>query len=540
MNKLDLSDTSARVIPKILRTQAEQAGDTDFLVTEDQRVSFKEAEEITNRLASGLRQHGLGKGDRVAFYMENRPEVVLLALAVNKLGAIWSPINTDYKGRWLSDTLQRARLRLLITDSPNVERVLEIQDELAGTDLLVFPEPGDVIPAGAFSFSRLLESEPAELSYEDQDYGDTCAILWTSGTTGKSKGVLQSYNSWIRPIVVGASPQYDSEEGDVIYCMLPLFNSAAWITCVFRALIEGLPCVIDRRFSVSQFWKRIRIFGATQTFALGAMSVFLLNSPARPDDADTSLRVAMMVPMPPDKWSVFEQRFGVSLLRSGLGQSECMLITNQLNAVEGVPVYSLGFPGNDIEIKLLDDEGGEVAPGKPGEIAVRPLEPYILFNGYFDSPEATMEAYRGEWYLTGDLARQDVDTGAYFYVDRKKDAIRFAGRNLSTLEVESVVRQHPSVEDVAAFGIPSEEVESEYELKIDIVLTPGKAAETTYEDICQFINDNGPHYFVPRYMEFRDSLPYTPTNKIQKFQLREKGLSSNTWDLKRSKYQVQR
>ena len=134
------------------------------------------------------------------------------------------------------------------------------------------------------------------------------------------------------------------------------------------------------------------------------------------------------------------------------------------------------------------------------------------------------------------MAQRDPQSGAYFYKDRKKDAVRFGGRNISTLEVESVVRQHPDVKDVAAFGIPSKEVESEDELKINIILAAGSTA--THEDIAAFINRNGPYYFVPRYMEFVTELPYTPNQKVQKFQLRDQGVSEATWDLKNSDYQI--
>lgn len=539
MNKLDLNNTADRIFPKILRRQAQECGDSLFLITDQQRISFAEAEQVTNALAAGLQELGLAQGDRIALYMGNRPEMVLLALAANKLGAIWTPINTDYKGEWLLDSLQRSRCKVLATDSEFSLRLQSIQDQLsADTAVVLVSDEGQATAPGMHSYAELAAQAPLQLDYADQHYGDTCAVLWTSGTTGKSKGVLQSYNCWIRAIVSGASLQFQSREGDIIYCMLPLFNTASWITCIFRALIEGLPCVIEERFSVSQFWDRVEHFGATQTFAIGAMGMFLLNAPPRKNDGDNSLRVAQIVPIPPDHWSAFEQRFNLKLIRSGMGQSECQLVTTQLEDRADVPVYALGFPREDTEMRLFDDEGREVGSGEVGEIGIKPLTDHVLFNGYFDNPEATAAAYRGEWYLTGDLARQDPDSGAYFFVDRKKDAVRFAGRNISTLEVESVVRRHPAVQDVAAFGIPSEEIDSEHELKLDIVLREDTEADS--EALCRFINEHAPHYFVPRYIEFVSSLPYTPTNKVQKYKLRENGIGPDTWDIKKSDFKVER
>jgi crotonobetaine/carnitine-CoA ligase len=303
-------------------------------------------------------------------------------------------------------------------------------------------------------------------------------------------------------------------------------------------MIAGISCVIEEKFSVSQFMERIEHFNATQTFAIGAMGVFLMNTPERAEDAETPLREAAIAPMPPELWKKFEQRFGVRLNRAGLGQSECLLLLNQEHTDIELPTYCLGLPAPDVDVCLFDDTGQEVADGEVGEICVRPLAPHILFNGYFDDPETTAATYRGEWFLTGDMGRRDPANRAFYFVDRKKDAVRFAGRNISTLEVENVVRRHPAVKDVAAFGIPSELLASEDELKLNIVLTEGAAA--TPEDFCAFINERAPHYFVPRYMEFVTELPYTPTNKVQKYLLRKAHLSKDTWDLKNSNYIVQK
>jgi crotonobetaine/carnitine-CoA ligase len=538
MNLLDLSAPETRILPQLLQRQAREAPDTDFLIRDDTRISFGRADALTDALASGLESLGVARGDRVGMYLSGRPEAVLVPLAVNKLGAIWTPISTDYKGEWLADTLARSRCKVLVTESDLASRIEDVRDRLSDESIVVL-EDGDVErPASTVSFASLLDAPPREFDCSDQHYGDTCSILWTSGTTGKSKGVLQSHNNWLRPIHRGATPQYKSQPGDVIYNVLPIFNSAAWVTSIFRALVEGIPCVLDGPFSVTHFWERIRKYGATETFTLGAMHMFLWNAPERPDDADNPLRAAQMVPMPPEIEGPFQERFGIEILSAGYGQSECLMICS--TAFQDSPPGSLGFPMDDMELKLFDENDEEVAPGEPGEMRIHELEPHVLFNGYFDDEAATRDAYRGpnrEWYCTGDLGRQD-ESGAFFFVDRKKDAIRFAGRNISTMEVESVVRRHPAVADVAAFGVTSKELAAESELKIDVVLA--EDASLTYEDLAGYINDNAPHYFVPRYMEFVDSLPYTPTNKVEKYKLREKGVTAGTWDLRASTYQVRR
>ncbi|AQA19079.1 AMP-binding protein [Halioglobus japonicus] len=536
--KLTLENRDDRLLGKILGTQAEHNGDTRFLVTDDVTITFAEADAQTNCLANGLRSLGIGPGDRVVLLLSNCPELVLLTLAINKLGAIWVPINTDYKGEWLADAIVGSKPALVVTDTGLAPRLADICDALGDVQYALLGDASASLLPGAVSYQSLLGHAPLQPDYSQQNCSDTCAILWTSGTTGKSKGVMQSHNNWIRAIVEGASIPYDSAPDDVIYCPLPLYNSGAWITCVYRALIEGIPCVLEQRFSVSTFWERINHFGATQVFAIGAMGSFLMNAPASADDASNTLRKAQIVPMAPQLWTAFEQRFGVELITSGLGMSECLLIMNHNNCDSDVPSYALGLPTDDLDLKLCDEEGREVAPGTPGEICIRAKQPNALFNGYFDNPQADAASFRGDWFMTGDLARFDPESGAYFFADRKKDAVRFAGRNISTLEVESVVRRHPDIADVAAFGIPAAENSNEDELKLALILKP--KSKLSPEALCQFINDNAPYFFVPRYIDFATSLPYTPTQKVQKFALRQQGNSASTWDLKNSSFKVSR
>ena len=190
-----------------------------------------------------------------------------------------------------------------------------------------------------------------------------------------------------------------------------------------------------------------------------------------------------------------------------------------------------------IQVRLVDDDGRDVAVGEAGELWVKPLQPHFIFNGYFDNPQATADAFAGEWYKTGDMLRCNED-GFYFFADRKKDAVRYKGRNISTFEVELAARQHPAIADCAAFGIPSEELESEQEIMLDVILKPGQVLEAL--ELARFINDNAPYFFVPRYIQFVDSLPYTPTNKVQKFRLRERGVTPMTWDARAAGFTAER
>jgi len=198
---------------------------------------------------------------------------------------------------------------------------------------------------------------------------------------------------------------------------------------------------------------------------------------------------------------------------------------------------ALGVPTPFADVELCDDDGKRVPPGVPGEFCVRPKKPHIIFEGYFENPEATKTSFRDDWFRTGDLGKYDEE-GNFFFVDRKKDAMRYKGRNISSLEVEAAVRKHEAVADVAAFGVRSAELESEDEIKINVVLKPD--ASITAAALARFINDTAPYYFVPRYIEFVESLPYTPTSKVQKFILRQQGVTPATWDRESAKFELVR
>ncbi len=527
MNELNLSKTEDRLLGSIMRRQAEAIGNKPCYITDKRTYSFAETNSIINRYAEGLHQLNVSKGDRVIIYMRSSVEFIFMAFAANKLGAVWVPINGDYKGKWLSDAVKESKGKVLVTDT---DKYLRIQEALSAEEyghLVINVLEGADAPQNATtlqSFAHLPDDEPI---VDGLHYGDTAAILWTSGTTGKSKGVLQSHNVWINA-AESIHHFFGAKEGDVVYNCLPLYNTGAWITSVYRALIAGIPCALDEFFSASEFWNRIAFYQATETTTLGAMHMFLWNAPETANDANNTLRNAHVIPLPPHLTQPFMQRFGIKKIQKGYGQSEAMTIMQCLE--DGITQWkpnSLGKVANGIELTIRDDQGQECNAGQAGEFCIKPLKPYVIFNGYFENPEATANAYYGDWYRTGDLGMCDGD-GDFYFLDRKSDFIRDKGRNISSLQVEAAIMPHPAVEAVACFGIASEHIETETELKVDVVIKQGHSL--TASELAYYINDNAPYFFVPRYIEFVDSLPYTPTNKVQKYKLREKGLTGNVWD----------
>ena len=539
MNRIDLADPDNRVLGRILRLHARDAGDTPFLLADSEHYTYAQVNSLANRYASGLRALGVATGDRVLVFMHSCVEFVVLALAANKLGAVWVPVNTDYKGDWLADAINDSKGAALAVDGALLPRLQQVRDRVAFGHLLLHRStPEQVREAGAAATLAELATHPdvePDMSY--QHYGDTAAVLWTSGTTGKSKGVMQSHNVWIRA-AENANRDFGTSDGDIAYNCLPLYNSAAWVANIYRALVAGIPCAIDDHFSVHAFWDRIRFYGATQTMTLGAMHMFLWNEPPRADDADNPLRMANMVPMPERLLHPFCERFGIEGITQGFGQSEIMLMLSRKDTPRKQwKPNALGELSQGVELRMLEDDGSEAGPGEVGEFCVKETSPHTIFNGYFDNPRANEAAFAGGWYHTGDLGIRDAD-GDYFFVDRKKDVIRYKGRNVASLQVESVAMQHPAVQTAAVYGVPSQELDSEHEIKLDAVPRPG--AQVSAEELARFINANAPYFCVPRYIEFVSELPYTPTNKVQKYKLRERGVTPQSWDRVAAGFKLER
>jgi crotonobetaine/carnitine-CoA ligase len=315
-------------------------------------------------------------------------------------------------------------------------------------------------------------------------------------------------------------------------------NSAAWISVVFRALVAGVPFALDPSFSVTAFWERTRHFGATQTFTLGAMHLFLWQAPQRDDDAQNPIRSMGAIPMPDAILEPFKVRFGIESIQQGYGQSEVMgLLSRVDDPGEHWNPGSVGVPLPGIEVRLLNDEDRQVPPGEVGEFCVRPTEPNVLFNGYFGDPAATVAATRNLWYHTGDLGRLDGDAQFHF-VDRKRDLIRYKGRSVSSMAVEQAVRAHPHVREAAAYGIATTALTSEAEIMVAVVLEPDEDVDPA--ELARFVNDHAPYYLVPRYIDIVSELPHTPTGKIQKFDVRARGVTASTWDREASGFVLER
>jgi len=535
------------VVGELVRGRAERLGDAVFLRFRDTSLTYAQMERFSNRCANAFRDLGVQKDDKVAIMLPNCPEFLHVWFGLAKLGAVEVPINTSYKGEFLRYIVDQSDSKVLVIDGdwlPRVLRVLEglpklktivvrgevVTDEVAGPTAGSAATPGVAPRVAVIAWNEFFAApeDPVEADVQPQD---ACSIIYTSGTTGLSKGALGSHKFW----VVVAQKMLEYREGtkdDVFYTFLPLYHFNAQVLTVLSALVAEASMVLSDKFSASGFWDDIRRFGATQFNYLGAVIPILVKQPPRPDDRDNPARIALGAGCPADVMVEAEERFGITCME-GFGMSEI-----------GIPIHvrahdrrpgSCGKPLDIYDIRLVDDQDEVVPVGEPGEIVFRPREPYTMMTGYYNMPEKTLEAYRNLWFHSGDLGRRDAD-GYFYFVDRKKDALRRRGENISSFEVERAINTHPAVLESAAVAVKSELAEDE--VKICVVLRPG--ATLAPEDLVTYADERMPYFAVPRYIEFLDALPKTPTERIQKYVLKEAGVTPTTWDREKAGVKVTR
>lgn len=525
------------VLPRVLEHQAEHRADRPFLSWTDagKPLSFAEVNRRVNSLANGLAAQGVAKGDKVVLFMPNCLEFVLAWFALTKLGAIEVPVGDVQKGAFLAHQLNLSQARRIITVSALTGRLAEVEDEvpLLETCYLLDPEGVDRadlkrVAVEAFSSLDSGRTENPGVKVTPQD---VAAVLYTSGTTGWSKGVIMPHSQFFffaeeDVELVGLTDQ------DVYMTGFPFFHGNAQFLTIYPCLIAGAHCVLYPRFSASDYFGRARRSGATVANLLGATMSFICSTPPTPDDRNHRLRTIYAAPLAFDLAEEFTNRFGEIEFVDGFGQTE---ISNVFMTPRGArrPEGASGVLVDQFfEVMIADPETDEpVAEGEVGELLVRHKQPGIMCSGYLGMPEKTVETWRNLWFHTGDALRRDAD-GWYYFVDRVKDALRRRGENISSFEVESVVRGHPSIAECAVVGVRADERAGEDEVKACVILADGLGT-LDHADLIAWCDARMPAHMVPRYIEIFDKLPQTPSEKIKKKELRESGVTPATWDRER-------
>ncbi len=502
---------------RLLEARAQQSPGHRFVTSGDDAWSYERVEAAAARLAGGFRAVGIERGEAVGLFLPNGPAFVNAYFALGKLGATMIPVNTAYRGYMLEYLLNDTGCRTLVVDASYLDRIADSRERLERLERLIVVGASDVETGLATSPLEALEGDPV-VTDPAVDHRAVNCVIYTSGTTGPSKGVpIVNAHAVAKAIEVIRLAEMD--ESDVIYAPLPLFHSFALLRGVVAALVTGGGCALRERFSASAFWDDVRRAGATIGFCVFTIPHILAKAEPGPADRDHPLRCLYNARHDP----VFEERFGVRLIEAyGLTEAG---VAMYVRPGEAPPPGSCGRVSEDWEVRLVDDRDVDVPVGEVGEIVLRPKYPGLITPGYLNKPEATVEAFRNLWFHTGDLATMDED-GFYYFRDRKKDAIRRRGENISSWEVEQVLMEHPAIAEAAAIPYPSPMGEDD--LRVVVSLRDGAVLEAT--DLVAYCVERMPDFMVPRYVEILDELPRTPTGRIEKYRLREAPLSPGCYD----------
>jgi crotonobetaine/carnitine-CoA ligase len=521
-----------RPVPALLDLRARTHGDKQLLRVGDERRTYREVRDRAALTAGRLAAAGIRKGDRVAAMAGNRIELWELFTGCAWLGAIAVPLNTALRGRQLHHALANSGARALLIESDLVEH-LDAIDRLPDLERLWLLDGEPERPSGRYPASAP-PSDGEPLGSWDAAPGDPVAIMYTSGTTGPSKGVTcpsaQFYWYALSLVqVIGIRP------GDVLYNCLPLYHVNA-LLAPLEALVAGASCVIGERFSTSRYWENAAEAGGTITFLLGALANRLLSAPEKPSDREHRVRKLFAPGTAAPVWEPFCERFGVREIIEGYGSTE----TN--HCIGRAPGHPESLPGRmgwalgeHFEVKVVDEHDDEVPDGTPGELVFRNRHPFAFAQGYWGMPEETAKAFRNLWFHSGDRGVRDPD-GCLRFVDRAKDSMRRLGENISSWEVEEALQSHPSISQAAVFPVPSEHTDED--VMAMLVLAPG--AELDPIDVMRHLETRLAYFAIPRYLDVTDELPHTSNGKVQKSELRERGVAATTWDREAAGYRLRR
>ncbi len=522
-------DPTGWVLPRILKERAEATPDRDyFRFGSGEWLSYGEVNARANRIANALIARGLQRGESVAMLMPNCEDNLPAWFGIQKAGGVQCPINTAYRGDFLSWVITLPQARYLIISDEYLGRLDRIAKELPHLEHVIVwqsPERDGPDPAPRWEpFTALWDTSDAEPNV-DVRWTDDARIMFTSGTTGRSKGAIKQQ----------ASDYFSGQtycnvceitENDTLFSCLPLFHSNAQVLAGYPAMIAGARVAYVERYSSERFWQQVIDAEATVLNTVSAINYFIWNTP--PSELDRAHRVSriMAMPAPRDIIDAFQERFGLRFTE-GYGLTETGMVTYHPPG-RPMKVGSCGLPTPGFEVFIVDPETDLPVPvDTPGEIVVDMKMPNIVMRSYAGMPEKAAEDFRNLKLHTGDLGRMDAD-GYVYFMDRVKDYIRRRGENVSSMEVETVVAGHPDVLEAAAVGVKAGEgVGTEEEILVCVTSRDGTVDCHALLTHCA---DRMPYFAVPRYVRVVSELPKTPTARVRKVELREVGITDDTYD----------
>lgn len=485
-------------------------------------LTFAEAHELASRFAHGVLET-VGRGAHVALFLRNQVEFMPVFYGAMAAGGVAVPLNAEARGPLLEYVIERSDARVLVARADLVDR-LEQLDSLGGVEVVLVVGTGARLPtrigrAVVERFGDWLAGRPQSAPEPAPNWEDLALIQFTSGTTGRSKGVLYPHQ-FLYLYSALVSDSLGRTEEDVLTTPLPLYHVAALHIIANSALHAGCTAHLKSRFSATRYWQQVAEDEATFSIILGPMAAIILKQV--PEAPPHRLQTLFCVPPPPGK-DEFERRYGVKLLWQGYGMTEVYPLPMRPTMLEGPP-DTIGYPVTWMEYGVVDEHDNLLAPGEVGELVFRPLIPNAMARGYYRDPEATVTAFRNFMFHTGDLASYDED-GCLHYRGRMQERIRRRGENISALELELVTLRHPLVLEAAVYGVPGEFGEDD--VKLDVVLK----ADLPLGALHAWLEENVPRFMVPRYLERRAAFPKTPSERVQKYKLAEEGVARpEVWD----------
>jgi crotonobetaine/carnitine-CoA ligase len=506
-----LRDLTRLNVRDFLEEAARAAPHATFLVYGDKEVSYHDFNRQVDQAAAAWHSLGVRQGDRVAFLMENRPEFLQAWLGLSKLGAILVALNTRWQHGEIRSFLELTQPRwALVSDAHRATFRAALPPTGAPSVLTLGPD--DRWPDFTALVDRAVpEPPPVELAAADE-----ISFISTSGTTGRPKAVMQTHGNYVLT-GEGYAHWVELQSGERIYLCLPLFHINSQAYTVMGAIAARAAIVLVERFSASRFWADMAAYQVNVFNYIGSMLAVLMKRDPSPQERNHAVRLTYGGPaLPGPLRAKIEERFNLTLL-SGIGMSETTFGLMESIHGERRP-GSLGKPRQHPdprihnEARVVDDRGHDVPPNVTGELIFR--NP-VMMKGYYRDPEQTAKTIRGGWLYTGDLVRCD-DDGYFYFVDRKKDIIRVRGENVASAEVETVLNEHPAVQEAAVVGIPSDLTDED--IAAFVILRPGTPVDAgTLIAWCQ---DRLASFKVPRHLWFVDSLPKTETLRVEKHRLR--------------------